>query len=64
MNQQPSTPEALKALLNNELEQMHRMHQSFVMDQDLHHQILLAANKLAMAYAVKTKFCVVGTEVA
>ncbi|MFZ4631118.1 MAG: D-sedoheptulose-7-phosphate isomerase [Bacteroidia bacterium] len=60
MNQQPSTPEVLKTLLNNELDQMHRMHQSFVMDQALHHQILLAAGHMAKALRNQNKILCCG----
>ena len=60
MNQQPSTPEVLKALLNNELDQMHRMHQSFVMDKALHQQILLAAGHMAQALRNQNKILCCG----
>ena len=49
MNREPAPQAALEALMSQELEQMQRMHQAFVTDQDLHRKILQGAAHLAQA---------------
>ena len=50
----------MKALINLELDQMQRIHQSFVMDQGLHHQILTSAGLIAEALRTKNKILCCG----
>lgn len=60
MNREPAPRNALKALMGQELEQMQRLHQSFVTDKDLHDKILQAAAHLAQALRQDSKILCCG----